>query len=642
MQRRQFLSIGGGALAAAAFGGAASGAEQPAPARPNILWITCEDTSPHLGCYGVPGAHTPNLDQLAAEGARYDCAFSVAGVCAPSRSCLITGMYPTSLGTCHMRCQNPPPPHVRCFPAYLRDAGYYCTNNVKTDYNFPVPDDAWDECSNKAHFRKRPDPAQPFFAVFNFTTTHESQIGTLPKDLEEFRERAGGELHDPDALDLPPYFPDTPLIRRHWAHYFDLVTIMDRQAGEILQQLEEDGLAENTVVFFYGDHGVGLPRCKRWMYDCGIQAPLIIRWPGRIEPGVASGRLVSFVDFGPTVLSIAGVAIPDHMQGRAFLGAADTPPREYVYAARDRMDERYDLIRAIRDKQYKYIRNYEPDKPYAQYLSYPESYPVLQDMRRVEQEGALTDAQKLFFREAKPLEELYDTDADPHELNNLADDPAQAERLARLRQALDAWLDDARDVGFVPEMELDAWRLPGGRKDAPAPETSYAAPTEGEVFGRSLADWTRTLNGGAPLVRLKAVASLGLAGEAAVPVLIPALDDPDSAVAYWAAKRLGVMDSPGYEAVAALERTLARSEPSARLAAADALCRQGRSDLGVPVLLDAMSHENQFARLFAVTALERVTPRTEAVQQALTAATEDTFDYVVRVSKKALGITPQR
>ncbi len=427
MDRRSFLWAASGSVLAGTAFAQRNAPSAPAASRPNILWITCEDISPHLGCYGYDRATTPNLDTLASEGLRYELAFSIAGVCAPSRSCLITGMYPTTLGTCHMRCNNPPPEDVKCFPEYLRNAGYYCTNNVKTDYNFPPPEAAWDVSSKTAHWRNRPDPNQPFFAVFNFTITHESKIGTLPENMSEGeRKLLVDPPHDLAKLDLPPYYPDTPVTRRHWAHYFDLITAMDRQAGEVLQQLEEDGLADNTVVFFYGDHGVGLPQAKRWLWDRGIQVPLLVRWPGHLKEGTSTDRMVSFVDFAPTVLSIAGVEIPNHMQGLPFLGEAQKAPREYIYAARDRMDETYDIIRATRDHRYKYIRNYEPERPYDQYLTYPESFPVMQEMRRVEKAGELKGPEKLFFRDHKPIEELYDTEADPHELNSLVNLPDHA------------------------------------------------------------------------------------------------------------------------------------------------------------------------------------------------------------------------
>lgn len=446
--RRQFI---GTTAAALALSPALTCSQAKRP--PNVLWVTCEDTSPDLGCYGDAYAVTPNLDKLAAQGCRYDLAFSHAPVCAPARSGIITGMYPTTIGSHHMRCHAVPEPFVRCFTEYLRAAGYYCTNNVKTDYNFPAPLTAWDECSNKAHWRNRPDKSQPFFAVFNFTSTHESQCWPIDGKL----------AHDPAKAVLPPYYADTPVIRRNWARYYDQVTKMDGQVAGILKQLEDDGLAENTVVFFYSDHGRGLTRGKRWLYDSGIRVPLLIRWPGVIKPGSTSDRLVCFVDFGPTVLSIAGIKPPDWMQGRPFLGEYEAPPREYVFAHRDRMDETYDIIRAVRDKRFKLIRNFEPHKPYAQRIDYMEKMPILQEMRRLHAEGKLTGAPALWFAERKPVEELYDCEADPHEVVNLAERPEHQETLKRLRKALEDWMKETKDLGLIPEAELKEKGIPGGK-----------------------------------------------------------------------------------------------------------------------------------------------------------------------------------
>jgi N-sulfoglucosamine sulfohydrolase len=401
--------------------------------RPNILWITCEDISPHLGCYGDKRAKTPSLDKLASEGVRYTHAFSVSGVCAPSRSALITGMYPTSIGTHHMRTTAVLPEFIRAFPEYLREAGYYCTNNVKTDYNFSHRDETWDESSRTAHWRNR-KPGQPFFAVFNLTTTHESRIRASDERHNETMARVSSGRQNPDKLELPPYYPDTPAVRKDWARYYELVTAMDLEVADILAQLEQDRLVDNTIVFFYSDHGVGLPRAKRWLYDSGIRVPLIIRWPGKLRSGTVEDRLVSFVDFGPTVLSLAGVEIPRHMQGKAFLGEQAAEPRTYIYAARDRMDERHDIQRAVRDQRYKYIRNYEPHKPYAQHMNTPEQGPTMRELRRLHAEEKLEGPQKLFMRQTKPEEELYDLHEDPDEVNNLVGSRAHRPQRASPRK----------------------------------------------------------------------------------------------------------------------------------------------------------------------------------------------------------------
>jgi len=359
LDRRDFLKTIGLGAASVALGGCASVSERSAGEgpvdekvpRPNILWISTEDISLDLGCYGDSYAVTPNLDCFAAESVRYDNAFTPAGVCAPVRSGIITGMYPTTIGTNNMRCKGVPPAQVRCFTEYLRAAGYYCTNRRKTDYQFAPPITAWDDCSGKGHWRNRAK-GQPFFSVINITTTHESKIRSRYEQLK----------HDPARAKLPPYYPDTPVVRKDWARYCDIITTMDQQVGQILQQLEDDGLAEETIVWFWGDHGRGLPRAKRWLYDSGLHVPLIIRVPEKfrklanpvdpaaLEPGTVSDDLISFIDFGPTVLSLAGVKVPTHIQGRPFLGTQKAPPRKYIFAARDRMDEAYDPILALVNK----------------------------------------------------------------------------------------------------------------------------------------------------------------------------------------------------------------------------------------------------------------------------------------------------
>ena len=447
--------------------------EDSAVFRPNILWITCEDMSPNLGCYGDTYAVTPNLDRLAARGIRYSQAFSHAGVCAPSRSGLITGMYPTSLGSHHMRCTTSLPDFVKCFPEYLRNAGYFCTNQSKTDYNFEVPRTAWDIAKGaKAHWRSR-KPGQPFFSVFNLTITHESQIRAAYEKLE----------HDPSLAVLPPYLPDTPLVRRDWARYHDLITKMDTQTGQLLDQLDEDGLADDTVVFFFSDHGVGLPRAKQWIYDAGTHVPLIVYFPEKYRhlapavPGSAVDRLVSFVDIGPSVLSLLELEIPGHIQGKPFLGKLAVEPRQYVYGVRDRMDERYDMNRTVRDDHYKYHRNYFPARPFAPWLDYMEKLVTMQEWRRLQKEGKLTGVLAFFMQESKPVEELYDIQADPFEQVNLAGVPGHQEVLERMREAHFQWVRRTLDLGLLPEQDMRN-RAHGSSEYEMARSESMALPFE--------------------------------------------------------------------------------------------------------------------------------------------------------------------
>jgi N-sulfoglucosamine sulfohydrolase len=456
--------------------------------RPNVVWITCHDVSPDLGCYaGVwPGAEyasTPNLDRLAAQGVRFDNAFAVAPVCAPSRSAIITGMFPTAIGTMHQRSHAVPPPEVRCFPEYLRAAGYYCTNQY-TDYQFKTPVTVWDECAPGAHWRNRPDPGQPFFAVFSTGLTHESRIDASDEAFQLATERlAPADRHDPSSAPLPPYYPDTPVLRRAWARYSDNVTAMDYWAGDLLRQLDEDGLTEDTLVVFWSDHGRGLPRGKRWTYESGLHEPLIVRWPGRIAPGGVRHDLVYLMDLAPTVLTVAGLPVPDHMHARPLFDAAGRPvgePRACVVGHRDRMDEAEDTARTVRDARFRYIRNYHPDRPYAQHQGYADSFSAWRELRRLRFEESvlhgqglepslLTPAQRRFLATTKPAEELYDLHADPHEVDNLADDPRYAAELKRLRGELRRWHRTYQDLGLVPEAELIAGWRPEGRLQVTAP-----------------------------------------------------------------------------------------------------------------------------------------------------------------------------
>ncbi len=642
MKRRDFIHHSAVTLAALAAPGPRFG--NCLQKRPNILWLTCEDMSPNLGCYGDPQGQTPHLDRLASSGIRYNRAFSVCPVCAPSRSGIITGVYPSTLGTLHMRSQIELHAPIKCFPEYLRSTGYYCTNNQKEDYNFKTPSTAWDESSGKAHFRNRPDSNQPFFAVFNFTITHESKIGTLPEGLSpnDLALLEGHEPHNPSTIKIPPYYPDTEVIRRHWAHYYDLITAMDRQAGNILHELEEDGLAENTAVFFFSDHGVGAPRGKRTLYDSGTHVPLIIRWPGQIEPGTVSDQPVSFIDLAPTVLSITGISIPQYMQGIPFLGPQKGIPRKFVYFTRDRMDERYDTIRAVRDQRFKYIRNYEPAIPYDQPLTYPESFPIMQELRRVRKESRLKGPQELLFLSHKPLEELYDTLNDPYEVNNIIDNKIYHENLCVLRSEMDRWMIETKDLALIPEFELADWLERGGKPEQNHPTNEYHPLPDNdgfvEIYGRKANDWISDLNNPHPLIRYRGIKALALLGKPAITELVKALKDSDSIVAYWAGRGLGEIRDLSESALSSLEETLQRSETGSRLGAGYALVKHGRTDLVLPVAVKLMSEENAYTRLAAFELLELIGLQNEQTAEAIRKALDDKSDYLVRRAKWILGI----
>ena len=447
-------------------------------ARPNILWISAEDISADLGAYGDEFATTPRLDAFAQEGATFEHCYANAGVCAVARSCVITGTYPISIGSQHMRSDVVPPPEVKCFPEYLRAAGYYTSNNSKTDYNFDAPPSAWDANGSKHGDWAGRAEGQPFFSVVNLTVSHESKVRD-PGMRKRMADLLGDRRHDPAKVKLPPYIPDTPEARADRAQYYDVLTLLDDQVGEILDRLEADGLAGETVVMFWGDHGVGLPRAKRWLYDSGLHVPMLVRWPGVIRPGSHVDELVSFVDYAPSTLAVAGVGVPKHMQGKALYGPNRDEPRRYVYAHRDRMDETYDLIRACRDKRYKYIRNFMPGRSRGQNLTYMDVGGTMASMRRLHAAGELKGPPAAYFAPTKPVEELYDTQTDPHEVRDVAGDPAHAEILTRMREACEAWQAQVGDTGMVPEAVLAEEQRPGGEKARTEPPTVTVEPVDG-------------------------------------------------------------------------------------------------------------------------------------------------------------------
>lgn len=608
-------------------------AQTDRPSRPNILWLSAEDISPHLGCYGDPHAITPRLDRLASSGVRYTHAFTTAGVCAPVRSGVITGIYQTTLGTQHMRCQATLPEGVVPFPSLLRQAGYYCSNQSKTDYQFKPPQGTWDESNSKAHWRHRPDPDQPFFSVFNFTGCHESGIASASKYRSVTAKLSAQERQDPSRLTtLPPYYPDTPTTREDWKRNYELITALDHWVGNILDQLEEDGLTDSTLVFFWSDHGIGLPRAKRWLYDSGTRIPLIVRAPDHWEmdglgtAGSIDDQLISSIDFAATVLNLAGIELPESMQGQPFLGSDRPAPRRYVYGARDRMDERYDIIRMVRDKRYKYLRNYEPLKGYYQYMNTPEQGAIMAEMRRLYQAGKLAGVPARYFSSGKPVEELYDTEVDPHELNNLAGQPEYQKVLQRLRGAHQDWVVETLDLGLIPEPLIEVEeKLTGSRyailrSDTKSDRAAAIAET---------ADWASgTRDNFQDLLR----STLS--------------DDP--AVRYWAFTGLGnlgkdFLDGERQKALAAAEKGLLDASPTVQVAAARALCLLDQPMDALPVLCRVLAEGKQWERLHAAIVLDEIDEMARPVAAQMHKALiprEDLYakgKYTVRVINRALN-----
>ncbi len=430
---------------------------------PNILWILAEDLSPHLGCYGTRHVSTPNLDRLAADGMRFERAFTTAPVCSASRSAMMTGMYQTTIGAqnhrSHRTKEFPLPAGVRPITAWMSDAGYFTANIValpapldfagagKTDWNFyqpgnPFASSAWSDL--KTH--------QPFYAQINMSETHRQAASTIKTG----RAFAAPRRLDPAIVDIPPYYPDCPEVRADWANYLDDVGELDRKVGEILALLERDGLADNTLVIFLGDHGQAHVRGKQWCYDSGLRVPLIMRWPRGLpapagfKPGTVSGQIIEAIDLTPTSLDLAGAAKPAAMQGRILFGPRAEAPRTIAFGARDRCDETVFRLRTARDDRYRYIRNFTPEKPFYALNRYKEDqYVAIPAMRRLHEQGKLNAVQEVLFAPHMAPEELYDTQADPHETVNLINStkPEHVAALQRLRPALEKWITDTNDQG---------------------------------------------------------------------------------------------------------------------------------------------------------------------------------------------------
>ncbi|MDR1525689.1 MAG: sulfatase-like hydrolase/transferase [Tannerella sp.] len=568
------------------------------PGLPNILWITSEDNSPMLGCYGDTFATTPNLDKLASEGFIYTHAYANAPVSAPVRNTIITGIYACSGGNHHMRSQYAKSDAVRYYPEFLRSVGYYCTNNSKEDYNIAPSQikGIWDESSNAAHYRNR-KPGQPFFAVFNSNISHESSIHkSIP---------AGQLRHSPGSVKLPPYHPDTPEIRHDWAQYYDKVEDMDAWVGNILRELEESGEAGNTIVFYYGDHGGVLARSKRFTYETGTRVPFIVRIPEKYkhlfpaaQPGSKVNRLIGFVDLAPTLLSVTGIRIPEWMQGHAFLGRQTTPPPEYVYMFRGRMDERYDMTRAVRDSRYRYIRNYMPHRIYGQHVNYLWLAPSVASWEQTCLAGECNREQSVFW-ETKPPEELYDTEHDPWEVRNLANDAAYGDVLLRMSEAADRWMISIADAGFIPEGEYASInsRMP-------------------------LYDYTRS--GSYPIREILSVANTAIQGDRdSLERLTAHLKSEIPAIRYWAATGLLILQKEAIKAIPQLKEALADTSPDVAIVAAEALYRAGETATGTGALLKAIDHPDMFVRNHALNVVDALNLDSDEVKNAVTGLKKD-------------------
>lgn len=579
MQNRQFIQMIGlsvGILVLCGMRAFAAG-DSAKGSRPNILWVTSEDNSYHwIGCYGNQDAKTPNIDGLAADGIRYKYAYSNAAVCAVARNTLILGRYACSTGNHNMRSRYPVPDNFRTYPSFLRDAGYYCVNRSKTDYNFKTDDRShWDECSGKAHWKNRAK-GQPFFAIFNTGISHESSL--FLRKTEGYRKQGmipEVPSRDPASVTLPPHYPDTPEIRQDWVTYMDIVTAMDKQIGEWLKELDDEGVRDNTIVFYYSDHGGILPRAKRYINDTGTHVPLIVSFPKKWQhlapagAGTVSDRPVAFIDLPPTVFSLAGVDIPKQFQGRAFAGKTAVEKEPYVFLFGQRFDSRMlRFVRAVTDGDYRYIRNFHPHRHRGILAGYPHGQVGWQSLFKLKQAGKLNDVQSAYWTIPQPVEELYHTAKDPWELNNLVNDPKHQDRLARMRNATLNKMREIGDTGLVPESMYEGISKDGTvydyvhNKDFPYEDVLQIALAAG--------------NGGSGILKK----------------LSAAMEHDHPVMRYWGATGCTIQGKPAAAATSQLKKLLEDPSPSVRVAAAEALYALGDKQTGFDALIDILKETN--------------------------------------------------
>jgi arylsulfatase A-like enzyme len=531
-------------------------------------------------------AVTPSIDRLAKKGVLFKNAYATAPVCAPARSCLVTGVYATSMGTQNLRSDFKIPDFIRTLPHILRDAGYYCSNNYKEDYNFN-DSTIWDESSHEAHWRHGPS-GKPFFSVFNFEITHQSQIFG---DDEAFHNKYGRLLTDdertkPEDINLQPYFFDSPQVRKLWARYYDLVKLMDKRVNDILAQLKEDGLEENTIIFFYADHGTGMPRAKRALYNSGVKVPFIVYAPEKYQhfikyqPGTKTNDIVSFVDFPPTVLNILGIPIPDYMQGKAFMGE-DIEPREYAFATSDRVDEAFEISRVVKSHKYSYIRNFLPHLPLIQPNFYTDQSEIMKELIRLKEITEMTPEQKSMWLPKRFPEELYDLEKDPFETHNLASDPAYHDVLVVMRNELKTWIIKTHDTGLIPE---------GYLLENCDQTTAYEISGSDQFY---------------PKDNILKTNDLLLEENIDIKQLISHLNAENILVRYWAAVTLQYVESPSEEAIEALSNALNDPSIYVKLAAAETLCSLSNcSSEAQKAILSGLQADDRMVSLMAARIFE--------------------------------------
>jgi len=617
--RRDFLTTAGVGMMALPLAGTLFA--QQTRERPNILWIVAEDISPNLSCYGETMINTPNMDRLASQGIRFARAYATSPVCSPCRSSLMTGMYQTSIGVHNHRSQsdfgkgagNPKyyssyhlPEPIKLLPEIFQENGYTTVlggpkhsskgdgNLGKTDYNFIWETSVYDSSDWEALVDNG-----PFFAQWQYN-------GGKNRDVKL------ANPVDPEEVNLPPFDPDHPVIRESWAEYFNAVKDFDNKVGELLDQLDAAGLRENTAVFLFSDHGLQHMRGKQTLYEQGLQVPLIARWPGKIPAGEVRTDLVSLLDLGATSLGIAGIDIPEYFQSHNFF-ARNYEEREFIAAARDRMDETVDICRCIRTDGYKYIRNFLPDRPHVQPNQYMGGKNTTLTRKQLFKEGKLTPDQAKYFQPMRPAEELYDLENDPLELNNVAGENQYQEILADLRNKFIQWQEKTGDLGVIPEPELEDMGLKYGSKYAIYQQPEYA-----------------TLQSD-----LREVLQSGLPGRGEIPTLLEALESEHAPIRYWGAYCLAAQGNRAEEAIPALSEHLEDEDGGVRVGTARTLVLLKDDTEAKDVLLHELeANPNHVVRLYAALAFETWGKRTPEIVKAMDTAREDNYEYVRRVAKR--------
>lgn len=617
-----------------------------AASRPNFLWLTCEDISPYLGCYGFEQAQTPNLDKLATRGVRFTRAYANAPVCAVARSALLTGMHSSTLGTHQMRSLPQLPTSIPTYPTLLRQAGYYCTNNRKTDYNSNYETEKkslWDDVGNKAHWKNRP-PGKPFFAVFNTTVTHEGQLS--PKSQAGYLKRKQipeePRIH-PGDIQLPPYHPDLPEIRHDWARLHDMITLLDAIVGRQLMELAEAGLADDTIVFFYSDHGGPLSRSKRYIYNGGTRVPFIVHVPKKWQhlapghPGSVNDEIAQFLDFPKTVLALTGVKPPELMQGRILFGPDKEAAPATAHFYRDRMAGRYDLCRAVTDGRYYFIRNFMPHRPRGRDTRYGPSVQrnwVAWEQWYDENPQNAGPIRSQFFKE-KPQIELFDTLHDPWEVNNLAYTPSHKGTLNGLQADLDRWMIETRDTGLIPEPLVYELIGPGQKH-----QTLYAY-AQSEAY---------------PIEKILKAAKAASAGDATrLDDTLDMLQDAHPVIRHWGAYGVFRARVRSNKVQQSLQRMIQNDAFAGnRILAAQALGLCGDPDSAFAALIKETQETNLgYVFLFALNAFQyshtdnRLTKEDwEAFKTLASSASNQVdpfgYDYANRIINDALALWPER